>query len=188
MLFRALLSRMHGGTDAASTRISSNHRRFSKLVYEKYPNLPNLILGLLSSGLKETDNMNGGSSSQLFAHSLEAQRVLPALEIIERSGLPSDHTVEIQYALQQHRQSPVWAIREKSAKALVVLVKDIDLTAEISDLFNIDRSRQNALHGSLLCIRYMIARLGIFSIGKFTIKIQAEKLFKGCRWTEAFTA
>lgn len=170
MLFRALLSRMHGGTDAASSRISSNHRRFSKLVYEKYPNLPNLILVLLSSGCKKSGFTDGGSSSGLFAHSLETQRVLPALEIIERSGLPSNHGVEIQEALRTHMQSPVWAVREKSAKALAAVVKDRDLIVEIRDLCKTGRNQQNALHGSLLCIRSMIARLGIVSIGKFTLR------------------
>lgn len=159
---------MHGGTDTASTRISSNHRRFSKLVYEKYPNLPNLILGLLSSGIKKTVYVNGGSRSQVFAHSLEAQRILPALEIIERSGLPLNHAVEIQHAIRQHQQSPAWAIREKSAKTLAAVVQDGELIAEIEGLLKIGRSRQNALHGSLLCVRYMITRLGIISIGELT--------------------
>lgn len=187
MLFRALLSRMHGGTDAASTRISSNHRRFSKLVYEKYPNLPDLILGLLSSGFQKATYVNGDSSSQLFAHTLEAQRVLPALEIIERSGLPSNQFEEIQSALQRQRQSPVWAIREKSAKALAAVVKDRDLIAEIRDLLKVDRSCQNALHGRLMSIRYMIARLGITSIGKLQQRT-SEKTLTCDRWTEIFTA
>lgn len=170
MLMRALLSRMHGGTDAASTRISSNHRRFSKLVYEKYPNLPSLILGLLSFGLKKTDYSNENSQAQPFAHSLDAHRVLPALEMVERSGLPSNHNLEIHNAIRQHRQSPVWAIREKSAKALAAVVEDRKLIAEIRDLLEADCRRQNALHGSLLCTRFMIARLGVVSTGKFTIE------------------
>ena len=174
MLFRALLNRMHGGSDTASTRISSNNRRFSKLVYEKYPNLPRLILGLLSPGQKNIAYTNGHQSSQLFAHSLEAQRVLPALEIIERSGLPSNHIAEIQYSLRKHMQSPVWTIREKSAKTLAAVVRDGDLAAEIKDLLKIGRSRQNVLHGSLLCIRCMIARLGVFSIGTLTNEQQTK--------------
>ena len=188
MLFRALLSRMHGGTDVASIRISSNHRRFSKLVYEKYSNLPVLILGLLSSGLKKTGHMNGGSNSQLFAYSLEAQRVLPALEIIERSGLPSNHMAQIQNALRQYMQSPVWAIREKSAKALAAVVRDGDLIAEIRGLLMIGRSRQNALHGSLLCVRYMIARLEFFPIGTLTFEKQIEQTLIDYRWTEVIIA
>lgn len=171
MLFRALLTRMHGGSDAASTRISSNNRRFSKLVYEKYPNVPRLMLGLLNSGQKNTAHINGDNSSRLFTHSLEAQRVLPASEIMERSGLPANHIVEIQYSLRKHMQSPVWAIREKSAKTLAAVVQDEDLATEIEDLLKIGRSQQNTLHGSLLCIRYMIARLGFFSIGTLTTKI-----------------
>lgn len=170
MLMRALLSRMNGGTNAASKRISSNHRRFSKLVYEKYPNLPDLILGLLSSGSKKTDYSNENSQPQPFAHSLDAERILPALEMVERSGLPSNHSLEIHNAIRQHRQSPVWAIREKSAKALAAVVEERNLIAEIRDLLKINCSRQNALHGSLLCARFMIARLGAVSTGKFTIE------------------
>ncbi len=167
MLFRALLSRMHGGTDAASTKASSNHRRFSSLVYEKYPNMPSMVLALLSSTSLEYRNYsNEDRQRQLIAHSWEPQRVLPALEIIERSGLPLNHNMEIQSAIRQHMESPIWAIREKSAKTLAAVIEDRYLAAEIIKLLGANHSRQNALHGSLLCVRFMLARLGVVSTGK----------------------
>lgn len=171
MLFRALLSRMHGGTNTASTRISSNYRRFSKLVYEKYPNLPSSVLGLLNSAsLDHIDYLNEDSRPQLFAHSSQAQKILPALEIIERAGLPSIHNIEIQQAIRRHMESPIWAIREKSAKALAAVTEDEVLVAKIKTLLEVDQNRQNALHGSLLCARFMISRLEGVSIGKFMIE------------------
>jgi hypothetical protein len=171
MLFRSLLSRMHGGTNTASTRISSNYRRFSKLVYEKYPNLPSLVLGLLNSAsLEHIDYSKKDSRPQLFAHSSQAQRVLPALEIIERAGLPSIYNKKIQQAIRQHMESPIWAIREKSAKALAAVADDEILIAETKGLLEVDQRRQNALHGSLLCARFMISRLEGVLIGKFTIE------------------
>ena len=179
MLLRALLIRMHGGTDAASTRISSNHRRFSKLVYEKYSNLPHIVYDLLNSGLNINDT-NEESLPGHFNQSWDARKVLPALAIIERSGLPLSLHSEIQNALQQHMRSPIWAIREKAAKALAAVVEDEDLVSEIRDLLEVDRNRQNALHGSLLCARFMIGRLGLVSIGKYAIKRCAGKVLTFC--------
>jgi hypothetical protein len=167
MLFRALLSRMHGGTDAASTKVSSNHRRFSSLVYEKYPNMPSMVLALLSSTSLENRNYpSEDRRRQIMAHSWEPQRVLPALEIIERSGLPLNHNMEIQRAIRQHMESPIWAIREKSAKTLAAVIEDRYLAAEIIKLLEANHNRQNALHGSLLCVRFMLARLRVVSTGK----------------------
>lgn len=165
MLLRALLVRMHGGTDASSSRISSTYRRFSRLVYEKYTNLPNLVLDLLSSGLKKTSSISDSRQPQYSAHSSEAQKVLPAMAIIERSGLPSKLRSEIKNALSEHRQSPLWMIREKAAKTIAAVVEDGSLIGEIQNLLEVDRTRQNALHGSLLCARFMIIQLGLVSIG-----------------------
>lgn len=166
MLFKALLRRLNSGTDTASTKASSSHRSLSKLAYEKYPNLPGMILRLLCQNQQiPIDAPHDKTQAQKQALSLQAQWVFPALEILERSGLPLQHRVEIEAAIKYHMASPVWAIREKAAKALALVVSEKDLSGEIETLLKPSNISQNSLHGRLLCVRLMISRIGVKSIG-----------------------
>lgn len=151
MLLKALLSRLNGGTDTSSTRVSSSHRRFSRLTYEKFPNLPELILKLLRSQPRGGDQKENHSI-------LHAQRVFPALEILERFGLPSIHQIEIETAIKHHLEGSFWSIREKAARALALTLDSDAVADEAERLLSPDWFSQNALHGRLLVLRYFIAR------------------------------
>lgn len=169
MLFKALLRRLNGGTDTASTKASSSHRSLSKLAYEKYPNLPNMILRLLCQNqqiLTETPR----DEMQTLSLSLQAQWVFPALEILERSGFPLQHRGEIEEATRHHMASPVWAIREKAAKALALVINEKDLSDEIKSLLKPSKISHNYLHGRLFCVRFMISRIGVKPIGQCQCK------------------
>ncbi len=149
MLFKALIRRLNGGTDTSSTRASSPHRRFSKLMYEKYPSLPDLLLKMLRR--VDVARLDVGQSE--ISASIQAQRVFPALEIVEISGLPSQHNFEIKKLIWHHMESLAWPIREKAAKALALVLKDEDRHADIQTLLRPDWPSQNALHGRLLHLR-----------------------------------
>lgn len=166
MLFKALIRRLNGGTDTASTKASSSHRSFSKLAYEKYSNLPNIILRLLSQN-QRTLFKTSHDATQTQTLSLQAQRVFPVLEILERSGLPVQHRVEIEEAIRHHMASPIWAIREKAAKALAFVISEKDLSSEIKTLLRPSKSSQNCLHGRLLCVRFTISRIGAKITGEY---------------------
>ena len=154
---KALLNRINGGTDTSSSRASSSHRRFSRLIYEKFPNLPDLILRLLSSPARDFCIQQGDI--------LHAQRVFPALEIVERFGLPMSHAKEIRQAMVQYLEGPVWSLREKAAKALSAVMLGSDLVKETKRLLSKDWRYQNVLHGRLLCLRWLLQR---FERGVFT--------------------
>lgn len=164
MLFKALLRRLNGGTDTASTKASSSHRSLSNLAYEKYPHLPNMILKLLFQN-RHTSTITLHDELQTLSPSLQAQLVFPALEILERSGLPLQHRVEIGEAIRHHMASPIWAIREKAAKALALVVSERNLGLEIKTLLRPSKISQNNLHGRLLCVRFMISRIRSNNIG-----------------------
>ena len=146
-MLKALLKRLNGGADTGSTRVASSHRQLSTLTYEKYPILSGLLLGLLH----HRQDSNAAAS--------HAQRVFPALEIVERFGVPNIHQKEILECLEYHRASPIWSIREKAAKAfgtmmpadnMSTLIRQIDGTHEYQ--------AQNKLHGQLLSLRVIIVR------------------------------
>lgn len=166
MLLKALITRLNDGTNTASSRVSSAHRRLSPLVYEKHRNLPDLLLRLL----KPTDTINlemprpeANSSDKLV---LRAQHVFPALEIIEQSGIPKRYRGEIWQAVWGHLEGPVWPIREKAAKALSYLPVGDCIWQEMKRCLQLPWSTQNALHGRHLYMRDLFARMNCDAKGK----------------------
>ncbi|KAL8899451.1 MAG: hypothetical protein Q9207_006199 [Kuettlingeria erythrocarpa] len=159
MLLKALITRLNDGTNTASCRISNAHRRLSSLVYDKYQNLPDLLLRLLQ--YQDTVNLQIPQPETKLAETLvlQAQRVFPALEIIEQSGVPTRHQSEILQAVWRHLEGPVWPIREKAAKALGYLPVGDNIEREMKQCLQRPWTTHNALHGRHLYMKYLHARM-----------------------------
>ncbi|KAL9102416.1 MAG: hypothetical protein Q9163_002437 [Psora crenata] len=155
MLIKALLNRIEGGRNISSTRTSSSNRAFSRLTYDTFTNLPDLTLGLLCSDLTDSGRSNGAGGA------LQAQKVFPALEVVERFGLPVKYRARIMEAMVYHLEGPVWALRDKAAKALSLIAEESELLNLMSGLLSKDWSSQNALHGRLLHLRWLLGRFGL---------------------------
>ena len=159
MLFKALIRRLNGGTDISSTKVSSSHRRSSHLAYQMYPNLPELVLRLLDHGRPELDVSINISTAQ------GAQKVFAALEVIERSGLPSTHQIDIKTAMWRHASCSNWPIREKAAKTLSLVMEEEDFERECKSVLLPTWLSQNELHGRLLCLRSILSRASSPQVG-----------------------
>ena len=147
MLLQALLKRLNGGSDTASTRVSSQHRRSSPLVYGKYPILPNLLLKLI-----RYPGTGGASASQ-------TQKIFTALEILERFGVPEVNGEEIWQSLMEYRANPVWSIREKAARTIGMIIKLIDSDEHVRNLIATGHTMsQNEIHGNLMTLRTLFTR------------------------------
>ena len=147
MLLKALLKRLNGGTDTMSTRVASLRRQKSPMTYERFPILPELLLRLLHHQDYET------------SPTLHAQRVFPALEIVERFGVPNVHREEVWRALMHHRASPIWLVRQKAAKTIGMIVENDELLEEVWRIVHAsDAQTQNEVHGRLMTLRVLIAR------------------------------
>ena len=157
MLFKALLRRLNGGTDTASTIVPSSHRQASSMVFARYPNLPDLILKLLyNGGQLSTYGVPGQPSGVKDSMNVNAQSVFAALEVIERSGIPLTHEAQFISALKSYMGGPDWTLREKAAKTLSMVIHYQDLDIEFDRLLSPDWQSQNVLHGRLLCVRYIL--------------------------------
>ena len=174
MLMKALLNRINGGTDTSSTRAPSSHRRFSKLVYEKFPNLPTLIMSLLDPQAE--------ALSYPGAVVLHVQRIFPALEMVERFGLPSQRSQQIKDAMTYHLEGSNWALREKAAKALSLIVPEKELVNEIERLLSNTYRSHNALHGRLLCARGIVRRFQGSLSGKWIVRSGLSQSDPRSRW------
>ena len=168
MLFKALLKRLNGGTDTSSNKVSSSRRRFSLLTYEKYPNLPNLLVRLLRRHHAQVQ-----LTGKELQEAVEAHRVFPALEVIERFGIPIQHHGAVLDALCYYNESPNWSIREKAARSLSLIVGETRILEEATSLLAPDFKTQNALHGRLLQLRFMLARNEAPFFGELLSKLQS---------------
>lgn len=166
MLMKALITRMNDGTNTLSSKAPSSSRHTSSPIYHKYPNVPELILRLLTH--KDAIDSEGLHEGVTLPEKLvsQAQHVFPALEIIEQSGIPKQYYAEIRKASWDHLEGPVWAIRDKAAKALSYLPKSDAIKSEVQHCLQSSGSSQNSLHGRLLYLRYLTTRFGLDSEGK----------------------
>ena len=151
MLMKALITRLNGGTDTFSKTAPSSHRRSTKLVYQKVPSLPTLLLRLLGS-------QNQVSHSHDSLHTPKVQAVFPALEIVERFGLPIVLGEEVEQAVKAYMEGSSWALREKAAKATSSNIVPSDVVQHVHELLALDLCSQNALHGRLMCLKWLLRR------------------------------
>jgi len=162
MLLNSLLRRLNGGTDSRSMTASSAHRQPSPAAYEKFSKLPKLIVRLLSSVGQEENIDDPYRRAPTTPATIDAQKVFPALEIIERFGLPNAQQAEIRELVKCYMESSIWPIREKAAKAFAYVIYERDIGREVGQMLEISISSQNRLHGRLLCVRHMLARVPPF--------------------------
>ena len=148
MLLNALLRRMNAGTDVTSTRVPSAHRRGSRMIYDSYPVLPQLLVRLLQP-----------DSGRFDSSAAELQRVFAALEILERFGVPERYSGDLLAAMEGFRSCPAWSVREKAAKAMSFCIRPMDIIPEVRTLLVEDWFSLNDLHGRLLLISVIVRRL-----------------------------
>ena len=84
--------------------------------------------------------------------------VFAAMEIIDKFGLPADHRSSAISLLMKQLDSPVWALREKAAATLSLLVDEQTVVKDIQLLSESHRPSQNALHGRLLCLKQLVVK------------------------------
>ena len=167
MLLKALLTRLNEGAGANQNREKGDRCPFSRLVFEKYPGLPDLIVGLLGSdGITETRMADSRSNTSSNALSTHFQAIFPAMEIIERFGIPDSHRAIVIGFLSQHLESRVWALREKAASTLALLIDEHSIIKDIKDSWQGYWPSQNLLHGRLLCLKLIVLDCLRSGIGK----------------------
>ena len=171
MLLKALLARLVGGTGTDPRRDLGRTRRVSKLTYEKYPILADLVLHLLqrnSAGQADSQIAPAQALEKPSAQSVET--VFPALEIIERVGVADSHRDIVESLLLEQLNSPVWNLRDKAAKILNSMMREEELLTEIRNALGLKCYSQNGLHGRLLCLKYMVCLERTQSVGKQPIE------------------
>jgi hypothetical protein len=157
MLFRALADRLFGTNEARNKEEIRADDKVTKLSYDNYPNLPGLLKKLLaqSSGCSSQTEPEAHTVS-MFPGLDSPEAVFPAMDIIRRAGSPKTNDTELRSLILFYMESKIWHVRDMAARTFCSLIDRREFIEEISHLINLPWSSNNALHGRLLGVRYLL--------------------------------
>ena len=153
MLFKALLTKLAGGQ---SVSVGNGRRtRSAKTIYERFPSLSETVIWLLRKG----ENLRGSQETSSLDHLTTklVEVIYPAMEILEKIGMPPSSREHIVPQLVFQLESPISGVREKAARILCGELDGETITEDINWLLEPPRASQNALHGWLLCLKFKVA-------------------------------
>ncbi|KAI6822745.1 hypothetical protein KC327_g9365 [Hortaea werneckii] len=142
MLFRAVMDRLLGTSDAYLEEDAFVQTRLSA---QRHPDLLEIVMTLLSAPSEDAASGNEG--------------VFPALQLLQRLEVPQEQYDRTKQSVKALMGSPVWHVRDKSARTYASLVPRCEYPAEMQSLLQTPWASQNSLHGALLCAKYMILSL-----------------------------
>ncbi|KAG7108338.1 hypothetical protein HYQ44_012491 [Verticillium longisporum] len=155
LLLRSLIDNLFGTNESKTLIEAGWDGKASRVHYHKYPIIPVVLLNLLRSGQEVMKPSTG---------TIAAESVFPALDIIRRAGPPEDLRAELYGLVTEYLGSPVWHVREMTARALCSFLLHDGWLQSIQELVNgSERQRvltqANRLHGVLLTIKYVFEKL-----------------------------
>lgn len=98
---------------------------------------------------------------------MATEGVFPALQLLQRAQPPAERREQISMAVYQLTSSPQWHIRDKAARTYATLVPRQARLKEAIRLLRDVRDSPNAIHGALLCSKYLMRRAGSQSQGQW---------------------
>ena len=164
MLINALTTRLAGGNGSKLNLDPPGRGSFSVVTFEKFPMLATLLVQLLrqSCELEQAEIYRGPHS---FHVSQAIQSAFPALELVETFGIPEKYLEIAKRLVLRIVGSRCWSLREKAAHTLSFMLTEQNIMAEIQGQWQSFWPSQNKLHGRLLCLKFIIFRKCLRSIG-----------------------
>lgn len=146
MLFRSLIDRLLGSTESQNTSDHIEHSTRPRVTYQDFPDLLEIVLGLLSPDDHEL------SSTQ---NALES--VFPALKLLQRIPPPEDQRQLVSERVLRLCTSPHWHVRDLAARTYSALVEPEERFGVLIGLIKSHSPSHNELHGRMLCVRYLLS-------------------------------
>ncbi|BFZ60392.1 hypothetical protein YB2330_001428 [Saitoella coloradoensis] len=156
MLFSSLLNRAFGNKRSRDDYSTVNKRITSKTFFEKYPSLHPYILAELR---KSVDLLMKTGEAKVESGLFPVLTLFAKLEITPQlHGEPRWTAMDaFKDLIMACSSSQVWKVREMSAKALPTFIEASEVTQAIVDIMaRSNLSNQNALHGNLLQIKFLL--------------------------------
>ena len=119
-----------------------------KLAYDKYPDLPALLINLLNSDLDVTSSTK-----------TSVELVFPALDIIHRAGVPLSYLKDMRRSVVRHLGNRVWNVRERAARTLSAITRDHWVEETIKLFQDIhEETSSNHIHGVFMTAKDTLDR------------------------------
>ena len=148
MLFKALLTRLCGGTNISQERAVESRRRFARSTYNRYPKLAETVTRLLRLGSTQVERAGSENTTR------KIEMVFPALEIVDKVGVAVTHSTTVTQMLFDLLCSKAWRLREKAAQSLSLLLEPRDVLQRLlPPTEKAEPFSTNALHGILMCLK-----------------------------------
>lgn len=163
LLLRSLIDCLFGTNENKASIEAGWDGRSTKLSYEKYPELPELLLKLLGKEALSNEDANTPAIGAI-------ESVFPALDIIRRAGPPTILRNEIKERVSIHLGSKFWHTRELAARTMCTFMLNNQWLSDLENLLKISDGSTNYAHGVLMTINFVLERrLAVFSSppGKF---------------------
>ena len=148
---RSLIDCLFGTSESKAVTEAGWDGRSTRLAYESYPALPQLLLDLMVVGIDEQAAVRSRDIGAV-------ESVFPALDIIRRAGPPKTLRGEIFNAVRSYLGSRVWHIRDIAARTICTLLLHDRWLQEVNELLNTCGESANELHGVLMAAKYLLER------------------------------
>ncbi|ESZ93537.1 hypothetical protein SBOR_6079 [Sclerotinia borealis F-4128] len=157
LLLRSLIDCLFGTNENKASIEAGWDGRSTKLSYETYPELPEILLKLLNKETLDTEDTNTPAIGAI-------ESVFPALDIIRRAGPPVILRNEIKEQVSIHLGSKYWHTRELAARTMCTFMLHDGWLLDLQKLLQISGPSTNYTHGVLMTVNFVLERrLAVFS-------------------------
>ncbi|KAG1706995.1 Thyroid adenoma-associated [Nymphon striatum] len=158
LLFSSLMSRMFG-VNRCKEGIDRKNCLTARVFFSRFPSLFEIILNLLKSFCKQSNNSQIGFNPVIYPILLLLGRLNPSVTDGSDSNL---RLAEFVPFVQMCTFSPIMKTRVLAAHALVPLIGTTQYVNIVQDLFSqlpqkFDEIKQNFIHGILLQLKHMLS-------------------------------
>ncbi|KAF2497326.1 hypothetical protein BU16DRAFT_505602 [Lophium mytilinum] len=153
MLFKALIERLLGTGDTQRWN-EKQLTRTSRLSYDRFPNLLDILVRLITLEKSSNDAAEASSIVSSGRTDQGMEVVFPALQILQQAPAPSAKDGQIRLLVFKLTETPHWYIRDMAARTWVSGLCSHDILDRIQALLVQPSVGQHAIHGKLLCLRY----------------------------------
>lgn len=157
MLFRSLIDRLLGTTEASGETLESAARP-TRLSYDRYPGLVNVLLDLLATINPKTQGEEVNEGSDVNRLQMAAERVFPVLEMLRRAAPPPAYQDRVEALLLEAMSNHNWHIRDMAARTYAAVTLGHDLVSLVESVRPDATASQNSMHGRLLCLKYLLQK------------------------------
>lgn len=154
LFLRSLIDNLFGSQESKAMIEAGWDGKANRIRYHRYPNLPQVLLNLLSEGRGSLDAAETGTVESVF----------PALDMIRRAGPPDHLRFELQLHISKYLASSVWHMREMAARTLCSCLLNDQWIIAVQDLWKYvlqgsTGRRSNHAQGVLMTAKFVFERL-----------------------------